>query len=165
MSLPTSIASQQHEHDHCIESAMATAKSICADKGAKLTKLRADVLRLIWQSHKPLGAYTLMEMLSEESTRRVAPPTVYRAVDFLLEQGLIHRIHSLNAYVGCTHPESTHNNCFMICTECGVAIELPSDTVNRSVSTMAKQYDFNVSQQSLEIEGTCAQCQSTRRQK
>lgn len=161
MSIPTSIAHSEHEHEQCIESAMALAQEICARNGARLTELRADVLKLIWQSHNPLGAYKLMDMLSELNTRRIAPPTVYRAIDFLLEQGLIHKIHSQNAYIGCTHPESPHNNCFLICKDCGVAIELPSEPVTTMVNAMADQYDFKIDQQSLEIEGVCAQCQKT----
>jgi Fur family zinc uptake transcriptional regulator len=78
--------------------------TLCAQKGLRLTALRRRVLELVWQSHKPLGAYDILAVLSEQDGRRAAPPTVYRALDFLLENGLVHRISSLNAFVGCDAP-------------------------------------------------------------
>lgn len=157
-SLPTSIASKQHDHDQCITSAMATAQAVCAQTGARLTKLREQVLRLIWQSHKPLGAYPLMDMLAEESTRRVAPPTVYRALEFLLEQGLIHRINTLNAYIGCTRPNAHPCNNFLICQHCGVAIEFSASTWQEHIDRTAGQLGFTIQSQSIELVGSCQRC-------
>lgn len=158
--LPTSIASQQHDHTHCIASAMSTAQEVCNRNGARLTKLREQVLRLIWQSHKPLGAYPLMDMLAEESTRRVAPPTVYRALEFLLEQGLIHRINTLNAYVGCTHPSAHHANNFLICEHCGVAIEFSASTLQDHINATATGFGFSIKSQSIELVGSCERCEA-----
>ncbi|MDO6806861.1 transcriptional repressor, partial [Wenyingzhuangia sp. 1_MG-2023] len=76
------------------------------------------VLELIWQSHKPVGAYELLPALANDGFNS-APPTVYRALDFLLDLGLVHRLHSLNAYVGCNHPGANHPVCFFICEHCG----------------------------------------------
>lgn len=160
-SLPTSIASQQHDHTHCIASAMTTAQEICARNGARLTKLREQVLRLIWQSHKPLGAYPLMDMLAAESTRRVAPPTVYRALEFLLEQGLIHRINTLNAYIGCTHPNGDHDNNFLICEHCGVAIEFSAAALQERINESAADFGFSIRSQSIELVGSCERCEAT----
>lgn len=159
MSLSPSIASQHHDHSHCISTAMETARQVCADKGARLTALREQVLRLIWNSHQPLGAYALMDMLSEQSTKRVAPPTVYRALDFLLEQGLIHRINMLNAFVGCTHPDSHHANNFLICEHCGVAIEFSTDSLETSIQSTASDFGFSIRSQCIELMGSCQQCQ------
>jgi Fur family zinc uptake transcriptional regulator len=100
----TPIASRPHDHSHCVHSALSEADTLCAQKGLRLTALRRRVLELVWQSHKPLGAYDILAVLSEQDGRRAAPPTVYRALDFLLENGLVHRISSLNAFVGCVHP-------------------------------------------------------------
>lgn len=158
MSIPTSIASKQHDHTHCIASAMESAQAICAKNGARLTQLREQVLRLIWQSHKPLGAYVLMEMLAKESTRRVAPPTVYRALEFLLEQGLVHRINTLNAYIGCTHPSGQHANNFLICEHCGVAIEFSASPLQQSIDQTATEFGFTIKSQSIELVGSCGQC-------
>lgn len=156
--LPTSIASRQHDHDHCIAAAMATAQQVCAQNGARLTQLREQVLRLIWQSHKPLGAYALMDMLAEKSTRRVAPPTVYRALEFLLEQGLIHRINTLNAYIGCTHPHAQPCNNFLICRDCGVAIEFSAGSLQEHIDRTAGHLGFTIQTQSIELVGSCQRC-------
>jgi len=161
-SLPPSIASQQHNHQHCIETALAQARLRCKAQGARLTSQREQVFTLIWQSHKPLGAYTLMDMLAAESTKRVAPPTVYRALDFLLEYQLIHRIHSLNAFIGCTHPDDHHGNSFMICEDCGIAIEFASDQQDQNMLHMAEMFGFTVKSQSIEVVGCCQQCQQQR---
>ncbi len=162
MTIPTSIASQQHDHSHCISTAMEQAKAVCAQNGARLTPLREQVFRLVWNSHQPLGAYALMEMLAEESTRRVAPPTVYRALEFLLEQGLIHRINMLNAFVGCTHPSSTHANNFLICEDCGVAIEFSASSLQTSINDTAAEFGFSINAQSIELMGCCQHCKEAK---
>src|SRR3954468_17348987 len=123
-------ACSHHNHGHCISDAIDSARQLCDERGVRLTSLREQVLELVWQSHKPLGAYTLMDMLGQASTRRVAPPTVYRALDFLLEEGLIHRINSLNAFIGCPSPTQKHQSHFLICQECNVAVELDNPELN-----------------------------------
>src|SRR5918999_799750 len=105
-----------HPHDHlsCIGDALDRAAVLCDQRGARLTPLRRRVLELVWRGHEPVGAYDLLAQMG-----RAAPPTVYRALDFLIEQGLVHRIESLNAYVGCDRPEAAHASQFLICTDCG----------------------------------------------
>jgi Fur family zinc uptake transcriptional regulator len=152
------LACSHHNHKHCISDALAAAEKLCTERGVRLTELRKQVLTLIWHSHKPLGAYTLMEMLAQESTRRVAPPTVYRTLDFLLEQGLIHRINTLNAFVGCPSPEHQHQSHFLLCRSCGVAVELESEQVNRDILKAAQTAGFSVDSHALEVTGTCTQC-------
>lgn len=93
------LASRPHDHSRCVTHALTEAESICTRQGLRLTALRKRVLELVWHSHKPLGAYDILGVLSEEDGRRAAPPTVYRALDFLLENGLVHRIASLNAFI------------------------------------------------------------------
>ena len=107
------LASRPHDHSHCVHSALSEADVLCAQKGLRLTALRRRVLELVWQSHKPLGAYDILAVLSEQDGRRAAPPTVYRALDFLLDNGLVHRIASLNAFIGCSHPEHAHQGQFL----------------------------------------------------
>lgn len=136
------------------------ARNLCLQKRVRLTELRKQVLELIWQSHKPLGAYTLMDMLSESSSRRVAPPTVYRALDFLLEQRLIHRINSLNAYIGCPDPYSQHQNHFLICRQCGIASECDNQTLSDQIRQAGQAAGFSVENQCLEIVGLCPNCTS-----
>ena len=98
----TPLACRPHDHAHCVAGALAEADALCARLGVRLTELRRRVLELVWQSHKPLGAYDILAVLSEQDGRRAAPPTVYRALDFLLENSLVHRIASLNAFTGMT---------------------------------------------------------------
>ncbi|HWV14325.1 MAG TPA: Fur family transcriptional regulator [Cellvibrio sp.] len=157
------IACSKHNHTHCISHAMTAARQLCSDRGVRLTALREQVLSLIWQSHKPLGAYTLMEMLALASTRRVAPPTVYRALEFLLEEGLIHRINSLNAFIGCPSPTQKHQSHFLICQNCSVAVELDSPSLNQKLVDCATEAGFSLTSHSVEINGLCALCQATQK--
>lgn len=107
-----------HNHDACVTQALADARAICQQHNARLTPTRERVLELIWQSHKPLGAYDVLAVLAEDG-HNAAPPTVYRALDFLQQYGLVHRIASLNAFTGCTHAGKSHNGMFLICRSCG----------------------------------------------
>ncbi|TVP90787.1 MAG: transcriptional repressor [Pseudomonadaceae bacterium] len=151
-----------HNHDHqlCVDSALAAAEQVCDREGVRFTTLRRRVLELVWQSHKPLGAYDILDTLSREDGRRAAPPTVYRALDFLLDNGLIHRIASLNAFIGCTSPEHRHQGQFLICRECRVAIELDHGTIHQAIARSAAAHDFAVEAETVEITGLCAQCQA-----
>lgn len=153
------LAYQQHNHQLCIDDALLRAKLLCRQRGVQLTPLREQVLRLIWTSHKPLGAYTLMDMLANWQTRRVAPPTVYRALGFLQAQHFIHKIHSLNAFIGCPDPNNRHQGHFLICDSCGVAVESDADQVDRALLDAAAQAGFKVQEQTVEIVGCCPACQ------
>lgn len=158
----TPLAYSTHNHGHCITGALTAAKALCESRGVRLTELRAQVLELIWQNHRPLGAYTLMDMLAVASTRRVAPPTVYRALDFLLEQGLIHRINGLNAFLGCPSPERKHQSHFLICRLCNTAIELDNPALMEDIQASATKAGFTVESHSLEVMGTCPSCAKPR---
>ena len=97
-----------HDHRHCIDSALCTARNLCNAQGERLTSLRENVLKALWQSHKAQGAYDILHSLNSHSKKKLAPLSVYRALDFLVSTGLAHRIESLNAYIGCPHPQSGH---------------------------------------------------------
>ena len=133
---------------------------MCTRQGLRLTALRRRVLELVWQSHKPLGAYDILAVLSEQDGRRAAPPTVYRALDFLLENGLVHRIASLNAFIGCSHPEHVHQVQFLICRACHVAIELEQSSISDAIINSAKDVGFTVETQTVEVVGLCGSCRS-----
>ena len=152
------LASRPHDHSHCVHNALAEAESICARQGLRLTELRKRVLELVWQSHKPLGAYDILGVLSELDGRRAAPPTVYRALDFLLENGLVHRIASLNAFVGCNRPEHAHQGQFLICRICHAAIELEQSAISEAIVASAAGVGFVVESQTVEVVGLCAGC-------
>ncbi len=150
-----------HNHRVCIEAALAEAARICARRGVRLTPLRWRVLELLWDSHAPAGAYDLLRGLATE-TDRSAPPTVYRALDFLLAQGLIHRIESLNAYVGCIHPDGSHGAQFLICGDCGAAAEVHDPRVDAAIARRAETLGFAVGRKTVEVQGRCQPCQRRR---
>lgn len=155
-----SLAFSPHNHSHCVQDALKVAVSLCEERAVRLTPLRKQVLELIWQSHKPLGAYTLIDMLAKQSTRQIAPPTVYRTLDFLLEQHLIHRLDTLNAYIGCPDPTHSHPKAFLLCAICGHAEELHSEPVTEAIQQAAANAGFSVQKQSLEVLGLCCQCRT-----
>ena len=155
----TPLASRPHDHSHCVHNALTEADAICERAGLRLTALRRRVLELVWQSHKPLGAYDILGVLTEQDGRRAAPPTVYRALDFLLENGLVHRIASLNAFVGCNHPAHAHQGQFLICRTCNAAIELSTDSISEAIVAGAATVGFTVESQTVEVVGVCSGCQ------
>lgn len=147
-----------HDHSHCIAAALRKAEKTCAAEGMRLTPLRRRVLELVWDSHTPVKAYELLERLSKER-QRAAPPTVYRALDFLLEAGLIHRIESLNAFVGCGAPAHGHTGQFLICTDCGTVAELDDHKLSGMIVKRAEVLGFQVTRETIEVEGICRACQ------
>ena len=97
----------KHDHQRCVSKALRTADEVCAERGLRLTPTRKRVLELVWMRHAPIGAYDILSQLSKEG-RQDAPPTVYRALSFLMGAGLIHRLDTLNAYLGCETPKHLH---------------------------------------------------------
>lgn len=154
------IAYEPHNHNRCIHSALRYAQQHCQQQGVRLTKLRYQVLELIWQSHKPLGAYALIGMLSKRNQKVVAPPTVYRALDFLLEQGLIHRIATLNAYIGCDALTPHCQRHFLICQHCHTTVELNDPELETAIQGAARASGFAIREESLEVAGLCPNCQN-----
>jgi len=152
------LAFSAHDHQHCVSDALQVAAELCAERGVRLTPLRKQVLELIWQCHKPLGAYALIDLLAAQATRQIAPPTVYRALDFLLQQKLIHRIDALNAFIGCPQPNHSHASHFFLCDECGRAEEIRSNHVSDSIQQAAQAANFVIASQSLEVFGLCPKC-------
>ena len=148
-----------HDHARCISQALQRAEHYCGESGLRLTKLRHRVLELIWANHQPVGAYHLLEQLNRDG-RKAAPPTVYRSLDFLLEHGLIHRISSLNAFVGCSHPGLSHDAQFFICESCGRAAELNDPGVESAIARDAERIGFTVEHRTVEVAGLCAHCTS-----
>jgi len=152
---------QCHNHQHCIDDAISHAEAICLATATKLTPLRKQVLTLIWQSHKPLGAYDVIDMLAKACQRRIAPPTVYRSLEFLLELGLIHRIHSLNAYIGCPTPNKQHPSYFLICKQCHTVSESSDTQLKLQIDNLGTEAGFQIQNHWLEILGLCQNCQAS----
>jgi len=146
-----------HKHQDCLQSAVKAAKSHCDEFGLRLTPLRQQVLELVWQSHEPVKAYDVLDKLKQEHSSS-APPTVYRALDFLQEQGLVHKIESLNAYVGCGNPENSHSGQFFICQSCGSVAELADTDISSLIQKKAVQMGFKVNDEMVEINGHCHEC-------
>ncbi|HSV28648.1 MAG TPA: Fur family transcriptional regulator [Candidatus Omnitrophota bacterium] len=148
-----------HDHGHCVAHALEAAEAECRRRGARLTEVRRRVLELVWQSHQPVGAYAVLEALGREGFC-AAPPTVYRALDFLLAHGLVHRIERLNAFVGCSHLGAPHAARFLLCSRCGAAAELDDPAIDGAVAAAAARLGFSIGRQTVEIEGVCPACQS-----
>jgi Fur family zinc uptake transcriptional regulator len=140
------------------------AGQICARRGARLTDLRRQVLGLILDAEVPTGAYDLLERL-RDTRRKAAPPTVYRALDFLLEQGLIHRVERLSAFVGCvSHGADQHGHAaqFLICRNCGQVTEIDDHGLVHALAQAAARTGFSVANATIEAEGLCAACSAGR---
>lgn len=151
-------AFHHHDHHRCVADALSQAESLCAERGVRLTPLRARVLELVWGSHQPLGAYQILDSLTEEG-HKPAPPTVYRALEFLLEQGLIHRIASQNAFMGCSDPSATHVGYFLLCKTCGNAEEIINTSVlSEAINQVAGTKGFHIESQTVELAGQCQHC-------
>ncbi|QMU61703.1 MAG: transcriptional repressor [Gammaproteobacteria bacterium] len=148
---------QRHQHSQCIKEALSNAEQICIDHKCRLTPIRKKVLELIWKSHKPIKAYDLLAQLSSEDFIE-KPPTVYRALDFLIENNLIHRIESQNAYIGCNTDHGTLDSKFLICDQCNEVEELSEPKINKTLSEISKKQGFIPSLVNVEIHGTCSHC-------
>jgi len=141
-----------------IAQAMQTAERLCAARNARLTPLRRAVLEFIWCNPKPISAYGLLEALQRWQGKPAGPPTVYRALEFLMAHGLVHRLASLNAFVGCPRPTQPHPGQFFICTRCGNAIETTEAAMVASIHQRATEIGFQIQQEVIEIKGLCSQC-------
>ena len=147
-----------HNHSRCQSEALITAEKICRDQGARLTPLRRQVLTLVWNAHTPVKAYDLLNQL-KPAHPNAAPTTIYRALDFLLELRLIHRLQSLNAFIGCGLAGDRHQGQFLICRVCGGVAELPVSQRNNQIDKRAQQLGFLIEQETIEITGVCLSCQ------
>jgi len=148
------LISMEREH---VATLLNRAEQLCRARGDRLTRQRRAVLELLCASDKPLSAYELLELMREH-VRKPAPPTVYRALDFLLDQGLVHKLESLHAFVGCTHPDRPHVSQFLICADCGEVAELENENIEQSLRTVAETAGFRTERPVVELLGTCAQC-------
>lgn len=147
----------RHKHQECLQAALNAAKKRCDATGLRLTPLRQYVLEVVWQNHEPVKAYDVLDEL-KQSDFSSAPPTVYRALDFLQEQGLVHKIESLNAYIGCGNPKESHSSQFLICHQCGSVAELGDADISDLLQKKANRIGFSIDDQMVEIKGHCKEC-------
>ena len=149
-----------HDHDRCAHNAVAHAEAICAARDERLTPIRRNVLGALLASHQPLGAYELIDRLAE-SGARLAPITIYRALDFLREQGFVHRIESRNAFIACVHShDSGEPVVFLICEKCGTVGEAAGAAVADTIKRASRAAGFTPKTPVIEISGTCAHCKA-----
>ena len=147
-----------HDHARCTIDAMAVAEARCTERGQRLTPIRRDVLGALLASHQPLGAYEIMERVAP-SGPRPAPITVYRALEFLRENGLVHRIESRNAFVACVHSHADGALVvFLICERCGAVGEASSADVTATLTSAARAVGFTPKSPVLELTGVCTHC-------
>ena len=137
------------------------AEALCHERGVRLTEQRKTVLQLLCVSNKSLSAYELLEHM-RGVVKNPAPPTVYRALNFLLEQRLVHKLESLHAYVGCAHPGHPHASQFLICDDCGEVAEVEDPSVAKSLKAAGKAIGFRTKRPVVELLGICAQCLAKR---
>jgi Fur family zinc uptake transcriptional regulator len=146
-----------HDHDRCASTAVAHAEAQCAARGQRLTPIRRQVLDALLGSHKPLGAYEIIERIAGET--RPAPITVYRALDFLRDNGLVHRIESHNAFVACVHNHASDDLVvFLICERCGAVGEAPGAGVAEAIKASSRTAGFSPKSPLIEIAGICSHC-------
>jgi Fur family zinc uptake transcriptional regulator len=148
-----------HDHQSCIQHALDTAANLCVQRGLNLTAIRRRVLEIVWRSHEPIGAYQILAELAKERDK-AAPPTVYRALDFLIEAGLVHRIDSLNAFVGCGEPSQPHIAQFIVCRRCHRVAEIDDPTINALLTERSRAIGFRIEPSSLELKGLCSDCEA-----
>jgi Fur family zinc uptake transcriptional regulator len=133
------------------------ADALCRRRGVRLTAQRRRVLEILYRLDRPAGAYEILDHLKGQAPGAV-PPTVYRALDFLLAQGLVHKLESLHAYVGCRCPGEAHPSQFLICKGCGRVRELADGAVDHSVGALLDAEGFRPERRVIEVTGTCARC-------
>lgn len=139
-------------------SGIDAADVTCRARGVQLTSTRKQVLQILWEAARPMKAYDILTHMEGILDRRLAPPTVYRALDFLLEQGFVARIESKNAFVPCAHPDHPHVCVFFICENCGASREFENPTLERLFVRDAASLGFRLSKRIVELQGTCAAC-------
>jgi Fur family zinc uptake transcriptional regulator len=147
-----------HDHQRCTADALAHAEALCVERAPRLTPIRRRVLEVLLESHNPLGAYEIMDRAAAQGPRP-APITVYRALDFLRDNGLVHRIESRNAFVACVNNHASGEMVvFLICEHCGAVGEAPSAAVADQLKAAARAAGFTPKAPVIEIGGVCSHC-------
>jgi Fur family transcriptional regulator, zinc uptake regulator len=156
--MPAIFPAPDHDHARCSAHTITYAEVVCAERGERLTASRRQVLEALASSHKPIGAYEIMDMLAGKKGRP-APVTVYRALEFLMKQGLVHRIESRNAYIACAHNhDSDAIVAFLMCDTCGSVGEASTAAIAPFLAGIAKKAGFRHTVSVIEINGTCSHC-------
>jgi Fur family transcriptional regulator, zinc uptake regulator len=154
----TDASLDDHDHELCASQLMARAERACARRNARLTSLRRDVLGAVGESHCAAGAYEIIERLARNGPRP-APISIYRALEFLGDLGLVHRVESRNAFVACNRPHEAGRAVLMVCEDCGTVDEIEAASVFDRLDGLAGAEGFEISRAVIELSGCCAGCQ------
>jgi Fur family transcriptional regulator, zinc uptake regulator len=149
-----------HDHALCKEHAMLAAQDRCTKANLQFTPVRKRVLEILLEKHTALGAYDILDILTAEGLGS-QPPTVYRALDFLVHNGLAHRIERLNAYTACSHLDHDHAPAFLFCRICRTVAETDTGSAEGQIGSLAKQTGFTIERIVIEAEGLCSACAGT----
>lgn len=155
------LAFARHDHAHCAADVLARAEALAAAQGARLTPVRKRVLEILLEQHKALGAYDVLQRLAAEGFGN-QPPVAYRALEFLVDMGLAHRIRRLNAFAACMHPGEAHAPAFLICRLCEAVAEAPAAPVRTALEAAAADLGFVVERSNVEALGLCPACREDR---
>jgi Fur family zinc uptake transcriptional regulator len=138
--------------------AIVAAELACQRRGVQFTPIRKLVLQTLWDAAQPVGAYTVLKCVEKKLDRRVTPPTIYRALDFLVEQRLISRLESRHAYVPCADVSHHLAPAYLICENCGRSEEIHDSGVLRIFEHKASALGFRIRKSVMELQGLCAAC-------
>ena len=151
------IAFEHHDHRDCQHHQLSAARALCTQRNIRLTARRLEVLKILLQSHQPMGAYEILARLNQaRNNQAIAPPIVYRALEFLLSEGLVHRIESKKAFISCIRPGHDCAAQFLICRDCEKVAEL--ENPDNLLLSEAMNVGFSVDYSVVEITGICADC-------
>ncbi|HVY43673.1 MAG TPA: Fur family transcriptional regulator [Hyphomicrobiaceae bacterium] len=151
--------SPEHDHGRCLQQTLARAVSSFEALGLRLTPLRRRVLEEIAGSHHAIGAYEILERLARKGGARLAPISVYRTLDVLLEAGIVHRLESRNAFFACHAPHSgDRRQIVLACERCGEVAEVPGEPVFDGIAGAARKVGFVPSRSVVEVTGACGRC-------
>lgn len=149
-----------HDHSHCAGSTLSRAEAVAADRRVRLTPVRRRALEILLEAHRAMGAYEVLERLAAEGFGH-QPPVAYRALEFLVDNGLAHRIRRLNAFAACMHPGEAHAPVFLICRACDTVAEAAGEPVRAALDTAAAGLGFRVERANIEALGLCPACAKT----
>ena len=152
------IGFRKHNHSGCINATLDVAEARCARRSLRLTAIRRRVLEILLKEHKAMGAYEILEQLHSDG-HRSQPPVAYRALDFLVRLGVVHKIERLNAFVACSQPDSSHTPLFMICRACEHVAEISTNASRNTLANAARDSGFQLERSVIEAEGLCPSCQ------
>lgn len=153
------LAFAAHDHAHCAQDALDRAETLIRAAGARMTPVRRRALEILLEEHKALGAYDMLARLAKEGFGN-QPPVAYRALEFLVDHGLAHRIQRLNAFTACVHPGEDHAPAFLICRTCHMVAETEAAAARQSLDAEAARAGFQAERVTIEALGLCPNCRN-----